>query len=183
MAQTFNILNARDLIEKLGRELNRMSDGSLEDRTDAAFNFAVTAWSTMDWLYRDIRKLADLGKPIPADLDESARAISSNVLKKKFAGPRDKHGGILPELKFCQVIANASKHGSKQETTPTVDVTVSARSTLTMSEWEPLADLVSMGTGKMVTLKIIIDGVSQRAVPLFREIEQKLREFIDENGL
>ncbi|HSD34414.1 MAG TPA: hypothetical protein VLE26_03270, partial [Alphaproteobacteria bacterium] len=173
--QTFDITTARDLIAKLERELKRMDEGSREDRADAAFNFAVTAWATVEWLHRDIQKLAAAGAPLSAEIAPFVGVPNSNLLKHHLAGPMDAIGDLIPELKTCQVVANASKHATEQRSIPPVDATVSASTALTIAEWDRIADVISIGTGEMVSLKLVIGGSSHRAVPLFERIERKLR--------
>lgn len=108
--QTFDLESCRDLISKLARELDqtkvilRTSNIDREDLAYRGFNLAVTAWHIWDWLKRDLKseprakaRLAHLLK-LP-EYDEAQ--VLAHLMKA--------NGGAI---RVCNVIANASKHGT-----------------------------------------------------------------------
>ena len=58
-AHSFNLRSANDLLAKSQRELERFkasisTDASdLENQSDHAFNFVITAWHLTDWAWRE----------------------------------------------------------------------------------------------------------------------------------
>jgi len=101
--KVFELSSSRDLLEKLGWELDNLD---LRQPYDIAvcqyhvFNCAVTAWTVTDWLWKDISpelrvKLRDKnGKPLKD--------------RKDFRGYVS---AACPALELCRQIANGLKHG------------------------------------------------------------------------
>jgi hypothetical protein len=105
---TFDLETSRDMLDKLYREIDRvLAAEQIQDAADHCFNAAITAWHLHEWVWKDIRQ----------DWHVRARlAKMAGVRPPKFKGRRWK-AFILsqqtgcPALRYCRIIATASKHG------------------------------------------------------------------------
>ncbi|WP_133303196.1 hypothetical protein [Cupriavidus lacunae] len=99
------------MFAKLQRELKRLTEARCEeDVQDHAFNFAVTAWHLIDWVWH-CRIASDEG--IRSELESSYPAAT---LPKLRANGDPKTWLVIrvirmcPELSVCQEVANGVKH-------------------------------------------------------------------------
>ena len=105
---TFDIQNSRDMLDKLYREIDRVLDAEdIWNASDHCFNAAITAWHLHEWVWRDIK---------PNWHVRARLAKKADVRPPKFKGRRwkafilsDQTG--CPSLRYCRIIATASKHG------------------------------------------------------------------------
>ena len=91
--QTFALENCRSLLDKLEREIKRLRETDGPERSDHAFNAAVTAWQLCDWVF--------------ADMTPAQRA------KWEFRCDRDMQAHARQHcraLYLCRQVATASKH-------------------------------------------------------------------------
>ncbi|MDB5783823.1 hypothetical protein [Caballeronia mineralivorans] len=100
LRQSFGVSTAAGLFGKAHRELTAYRESNDMLRTaDHAFNFCVSAWQLVDWVFKDMsdqerEHVGDyLGKPIKTQT-ELAIAVQK----------------ACPSLKICRVIATAGKH-------------------------------------------------------------------------
>lgn len=107
----FGVDTPRDMLEKLNRELNRITNSSeREDLVDHANNFALTAWHITDWVWRaafskNPEGVVKILSPHP-DLKsrflqskQRSRDLFTEALTQKCSG-----------LAICQDICNGFKH-------------------------------------------------------------------------
>lgn len=162
--QTFDLESCRDLISKLARELDqtkvmlRTSNIDREDLAYRGFNLAVTAWHIWDWLKRDLeselRAKARLAHLLKLPKYDEAQVLA-HLMKA--------NGGAI---RVCNVIANASKHG-----------TVSSHPVVARVN----TAVAKPGEGEKAAidarwvLKLEVDGESHQALAIF---ENALAEWI-----
>jgi hypothetical protein len=110
--KAFELRDARDMMEKLRWEINKLFFRQRYDITACqyhSFNCAVTAWHTVDWLWHSLS--ADLQSQIGV---ASLRDFQAHVRS------------VCPALKLCELICNGSKHRLlTQRTNPSVSAKIS----------------------------------------------------------
>lgn len=104
--QTFDIASSCDMLAKLERELERVTQtDDRDDLVDHTFNFAITAWHMADWLWTELED-----KPYPKVRLARAASIPParfglNDFKAFICGPRGSTA-----IDHCRIIATSSKH-------------------------------------------------------------------------
>lgn len=173
---TFDLVSCRDLLQKLERELDRIRCcNGREELADLGFNFAVTAWHLVDWVWADIKDQHAL----KAALAGEAGVRAPDFVLKQF---QDLMRGRSDDLNFCRLIATASKHvgverlpGDPQAFT----ATGSAVPSTVLLGAAPLATSpLTVGNGGKYVLKIIVDGKRIPAVEVFERALEFWTQFI-----
>ena len=103
---TFDLVSCRSMLRKLGREIRRARDEpSREDLADHCTNAAWTAWHLFERLWADMkgdfRVLAAVAKEASVPVGKLNKKNFENFVQSKSQ---------CPELTYCRLITNASKH-------------------------------------------------------------------------
>ena len=93
MSRSFGLQTANDLLKKLEREYDRFCSSPHEDKSDHAFNFAITAWHMVDWVWHE-------------SMDKSGAAFGCEKFDHFHSKVRSECGA----LQICYEIATGSKH-------------------------------------------------------------------------
>ena len=109
---TFDIRTSRDMLDKLSREIKRLeTTDNREDAADLCFNAAVTAWHLHDWVWKDIKD----NWPVRARIAKAAE-IPGKFKKRDWMTFLRSKKAECPALRYCRIIATASKHGGVELT-------------------------------------------------------------------
>lgn len=103
----FRMLSIQDVYAKIDRERKRFGsaneDGDRAAQVDALVNFFITAWHMTDWVWKlHEQQIRD-------------RYNDQQLSREQFL---EKAKQECPDLKVCDVIANAAKHGGKAHEIP-----------------------------------------------------------------
>lgn len=102
--KTFELKTSRDVLEKLRRELSRLSKSAdRDDVIDHGTNAAMTAWHLVDWIWREIKASPDLQKKVSQITGIPSKNLSLDALRE-FAKK------ACPAIKYCESIAISTKH-------------------------------------------------------------------------
>ncbi len=173
---TFDLVDCRDLLQKLEREMDRIRRcNRREELADLGFNFAVTAWHLTDWVWADIKGVHGLKTALAAEASVRAPEFNFNEFRDLLRRRSD-------DLNYCRLIATASKHVGVEPLPGDPDAftaTGSAGPSSVLLGGAPLATspLAVAGSGKYV-LKIIVDGERIPAVKVFERVLEFWTQFI-----
>lgn len=104
--QTFDIANSCDMLAKLERELERVTQtDDRDDLVDHTFNFAITAWHMTDWLWTEFEGKPYLKARIAKAASMPPARFGLNDFKAFICGPRGSTA-----IDHCRIIATSSKH-------------------------------------------------------------------------
>ncbi len=112
---TFGIKTSRDMLKKLHWELDQLANTEDHDHQTAAyhcFNAAVTAWHLYEWIWLDIKRDCKLR----ALLAREAGVPPQKFNKHHWAKLVQKRKPFYQILRYCKIIATASKHGGVEFT-------------------------------------------------------------------
>lgn len=174
---TFGIKTSHDMLNKLHWELDQLAKTEDSDHQTAAyhcFNAAVTAWHLYEWIWLDIKRDYKLRALLAREAGVPPQKFKKHHWKK-FVQKRER---FYPILRYCRIIATASKHGGVELTDedPTdLEVYASARSELSGSS----------GRSREMSLRWKI-RIGNKVVPAEFVLELAghiWREFIDEYGI
>src|SRR5215813_4057538 len=100
--KTLAINSSRDMLEKLKREIERLSGSVIrQEVVDHGLNAAMTAWHLTDWTWREIQR------SIPRFRGVTARAGTPIRELKQF---QEFVKGDCAELACCEGITVSTKH-------------------------------------------------------------------------
>ena len=129
---TFGIKTSRDMLRKLHWELDQLANTEDHDDQTAAyhcFNAAVTAWHLHEWIWLEIKR----DDKLRARLAREAGVPPQKFKKHHWAEFMQKRHPFYEVLRYCKIIATASKHAGVEltdEDPMDLEVYASARSTL-----------------------------------------------------
>lgn len=177
---TFDLVNCRDLLQKLERELDRIRQcDDREELADLGFNFAVTAWHLTDWVWADITSKHDLKVLLAARANKSASKFG-------LAEFRDWMRKLSEDLNHCRLIATASKHvgaerrpGDPGSFTATGSVSFSGGPTGA----GPHGAAPHGAYYEKWVLKIIVNGERKPGLDVFDRVCRFWKHFIDDNKI
>ena len=149
---TFDLGSCRRMLSKLESEIRRARDArAREDVADHCTNAAWTAWHLFERVWADMKGnwtvKATLAKEAGVPLRDLNRGAFEDFVRSESQ---------CPELAYCKLVANASKHVSADVLSgdPDFDIEASAGPRLTPSS--------SFGSGEVDWLPIYDDGSTIR---------------------
>jgi hypothetical protein len=98
----FAIYSSRDMLEKLKREIERLSGSVIrQEVVDHGLNAAMTAWHLTDWTWREIQRSIQRFRSVTARAGTPIRELKQfqEFIKRDCA-----------ELAYCEGIAVSTKH-------------------------------------------------------------------------
>ncbi len=165
----FRMRSVHDIFRKLYRERRRFelagSDNEgRQNQVDAAVNFAITAWHMTDWVWqRQERELCER---------------FGVRCKREFL---NKMREQCPDLKVCDVIANAAKHGGtadKREDRPEIETVLVAEP---VAEGGAGVELYAVVADRKWSLRIEVNGRSEDPHALFYRVFGFWSQFIQQH--
>jgi hypothetical protein len=164
---TWDLNHPRDLLDKLGRELDRLKDGNREDSADHALNFAVTAWHLTEWVWASIKGNYPLRQRLAAEIGEPATAFGVEAFQKWAMRSGD--------IAVCQAICTFAKHvGADRAQSYSTDAQY------VDSKWDtsPWDETPWDGRYRLV---IVDQGKREPAIPIFERALSLWTQFIHQN--
>ena len=112
---TFGIKTSHDMLNKLHWELDQLAKTEDRDHKTAAyhcFNAAMTAWHLYEWIWLDIKR----DYKLRARLARKAGIAPQKFKKRDWKNFVENYEFFYPVLRYCKIIATASKHGGVELT-------------------------------------------------------------------
>jgi len=150
----FQMEGPGDLLPKLSHDLKRLTRSQTRgEAAYAAFDFAVTAWSVIDWSWLALKKRnTKLTKPILRDV----------ILKN------------IPDLEVCRLIANGAKHFVVSDRPREIETLVVSMRSKTA---DPSGNGQVLSTHEALAL-VHWNGETYACDSLFADIYVKLAQFL-----
>ena len=181
-AATFDLVSCRRMLSKLEREIGRASaESRREHLADHCTNAAWTAWHLVDHVWKDVKY--DL--KVEAAVAREAGTPLRNFDKGAF------HDFVLsenqcPELKYCRLITNASKHTGADlcEGDPVFEIDASMSDTGLVSsgglDWMTITEVAGE---RRWAYKIGEDDSLDGALHLLQKVRDYWADLIDRHGI
>jgi hypothetical protein len=180
--RTLEFRTAADFLQKLSREISRVSDANdATDVVDHATNAAMTAWHLTDWVWHDIEKdktaspfrlIASIaGKPIRSlhDFQTFVREASVDVLYCESIAVSSKHfGSSGPE--FSSAVQPRTEETRDARKATALSFTVGPLGT-EMRRIRTVAELVLVEDGHRLPVLKILTGAKVWWSDLFGKIK------------
>ena len=184
---TFDLVSCRSMLGKLEREIGRASAAiHREDLADHCTNAAWTAWHLFERVWADMKANPKVKLALAKDAAVTLRDFDRDVLEAFVQSESQ-----CPELTYCKLITNASKHVGADwrsgDPVFVIDASVASSGSVSIGglDWLPQNN---RGDRPLWAFKIVegesLDSADRtNALHLFQKVRDYWADLIDRHGI